>query len=117
MNPETLQLLISVGMKVAGYLVPALGGLIGGPLGWLATFILTQGMKWLTDKVTEGLRMKVISDKVNEQVQMLNAAVKNLVIMQKAKNPKATKEEYNAARKKLKDSARNLIRFDIGNIG
>lgn len=111
---EWISVLFPLALKVAGYLIPALGGALGGPIGWIVSFLLSQGTKMLVDMAERASRYAKISAKVRKQVAETDAAAQAFFELEdkRERGETISPEVRDAAKLRLKNSARALIRIE-----
>ncbi len=63
-------------------LIPMVGGLLGGPLGWIASLLLPWLTSLLYDWITQLITMKVIDAEVAAQVASAQATTSALISAQ-----------------------------------
>lgn len=104
-------------IKLLGYLVPAIGGAIGGPLGWIVTLILSSLSKMAADMAVKALEYGAIEAEVKAQVDALNASAQAFfeIETKREKGELVTKEDRDAAKAKFRADAKALISFKSNN--
>jgi hypothetical protein len=100
-------------IKLLGYLVPAIGGAIGGPLGWIVTLILSSLSKMAADMATKALEYGAIEEALKLQVDALNVSAQAFfeIETKREKGELVTKEKRDAAKAQFKKDAKALINF------
>ena len=109
MSESLIKILLQVGIKLLGHLIPALGSFLGGPLGWLAGIAISWLTGILFDLVERLGRYAGVDHRYAEIVAAAKAAELkwNLTV----ENPNSTKEEKEKALEEFKEAHR---RFKFG---
>lgn len=110
---DILAALLPLILKGVGYLLPAVGGLLGGPIGWIASIIIAQLGSWIADQAERLFRFNKISAEVKAQVDEFSKTAQEFFILEdRKKNGEAiAPEEREAAKQRMKDAAKKLIQF------
>lgn len=112
---DLLGSILKIGINLLIKALPFIGSLIGGPLGWIAGFIVSELAGSLIKLVDEAIRLGVVDKAVRAEVETLAKASSDYfaLVDKIQKGETVTEEEKAAARKALKDATKNLIHFDI----
>ena len=110
---DWVSLLFPVVLKVVGWLIPAVGGFLGGPIGWLVAFGLAKLTAFLVDWAERAARFGSISKDVLTQVTEVRDTAKAFFEIEdrRERGEVIPPEERNAAKEKFKESARKLIKI------
>lgn len=111
MSKELIKALLQIGVSLLGKLIPALGGLLGGPLGWLAGLAISYLSGLLYDWVERLARFAAIDHQVQADLNLAIASNQALAIVQN--NPNATKEEHDKAIADFISAHRTLGKFRV----
>lgn len=100
-------------LKVVGWLVPAIGGALGGPLGWIVSFLLSKGTAMLADMAEQAARFGKISAEIRAQVADLSARSQEFFEIEdrRERGEPLLPQEREEAKAKLKEAAKNLIKL------
>ena len=111
---DWVSILFPVLLKVVGWLIPAVGGFLSGPIGWLVSFGLAKLTALLADWAERAARFSAIHSDILAQVAEVNEMAKAFFLMEdrRERGEVIPQEERNAAKQKLRDSARKLIRIN-----
>lgn len=111
MSKEVIKALLSLAIQVLGKLIPALGGLLGGPLGWLAGLAISYLSGLLYDLVERLARFASIDAQVHKD--LAGAKVAQAVLVAAQKNPNTTEAERAKALEDFTSAVRSLGKFKL----
>jgi hypothetical protein len=110
---EILKALLALGIKTLMSLIPWLAGFTTGPIGWVVGLLIGYLSGKLADWILLLAKLKEIENTVHKEVADLNAAKDALALVQK--DPNATKEQHDKARKDFLDSFTKLADWRVRN--
>lgn len=107
MSPELWKILLTLGVQLLGKLIPALGGLLGGPLGWIIGLIIPYLSGLLFDWAEKLARFnaidKRVADIVNEAVRTREEFIRvNENLVASPEERAKAYEDFKAARRKFR---------------
>lgn len=108
---ELSKVLLSLGIVVLKKLIPWLGTLLGGPLGFIASFAIGYLTDILYDMVERYMRFAAIDNEVKKQIEIAKEETKNFEAVQK--NNEASVEEKTVAKEKLRVALVTLSRIKL----
>lgn len=103
--------LLSLGISALGKLIPALGGFIGGPFGFIATLAISWLSGILYDMVERMARFAKIDSQAQKDLSDAKSAGADLKKVQE--DPATTKEEREKAISAFADRVRALGKFRL----
>lgn len=111
LKAELHKVLLSLGIAVLKKLIPWLGTLLGGPLGFIASFAIGYLTDILYDMVERYMRFSAIDKEIKAQVENAKQETQNFKAVQN--NPEASIEEKSVAKEKLRASLIVLSRIKL----
>ena len=105
--------LINLAVKqLMAFLISKLSWFAGGPLGWLATKLVTKGITLAIEHTVLGINNLVIDIRVGKKAEKLEEVRKKVHLI----TEETTEEELDALDKEIEDAAADLIKFHRGKL-
>lgn len=111
---DWVSVIMPIVIKLLGYAIPAVGSALGGPIGWIASFLLTKVTSYLVKIAEEASKRKAISVEMFQILVKANdTAVEFFAYEEKRKSGEVVSdEEKESARLALEDTYEKLIQFN-----